>query len=93
MENQVKTFLTQRRAEILKEIHKDCLPVFNPGYDFIEKTMCDNFQEVSPGVVRKIELLEALLFGFIEHGMNLDLLEEVEEQISLVSMRGARSLQ
>lgn len=85
----VKKFLSERRSELIKELNPECLSVFNACYDFIEMSILSSYISVSPEVVRKIELLEALLFGFIEHSLDLNLLDEIEQQISTASMRGS----
>jgi hypothetical protein len=89
----LKKYMAQRRNELLEELNPDCVTVFNACYDFVEKVVESNFAEVSPDFVRKIELLEALLFGFIEHGLNPELLDDIEQQIASVSMRGTKALQ
>jgi hypothetical protein len=82
--------MDQRREELMKELNPHCHTIFNACYDFMEKSIASSFSTVTPDVVRKIELLEALLFGFVEHAVNLDLLDEIEQQIATASMRGVK---
>jgi len=84
----VQKYLYQRRRELNAKLNSKCEVVFNQGYDFIDVVIISKFTEVAPEVSRKIELLEALLFAFIEHGLNLDLLNDIEQHIQDVHLRG-----
>jgi hypothetical protein len=44
-------------------------------------TLSKKFDNVDPSFSRKVELLEALLFGFIEHSLNTQLLDQIETHI------------
>jgi len=79
--SQVKRYLQKRRSEIKPKVNEECLDMFEIGFDFIEERIEKRYEEVDPQVSRKVELLEALLFAFIEHAMNLDLLEDVDKII------------
>ena len=84
----MKKYLSQRRSELNEKVNPKCSHVFNLNYDFVEVVIMDKFDEVTPKVTRKIEILEALLFAFIEHGLNLDMLDDIDEHIQRVATHG-----
>jgi hypothetical protein len=51
------------------------------AYSFIERKIGAQYLEITPEVVRRIDLLESLLLGFIEHGSDFRLLEMMEQAI------------
>jgi len=79
---QVQRYLRKRREEILSEISDEVVPVFTACYCFIEEKLGAAYDEVTPDMVRKLELLEALLLSFIDHGMNLEMLTMMDKEMS-----------
>lgn len=49
------------------------------GIDFMEHELTRSFDEVTPEFCRKVEILEILLATFVEHVMNPELLDEIEQ--------------
>lgn len=80
-------YLQQRRSELNEKLNKKCYTVFNNSYDFIDVVISNEYEEVLPIVTRKVELLEALMMAFIEHGLNLELLDDIDEHISNIHLR------
>jgi len=47
----------------------------------IERSILNKYADLTPAVVRKIELLESLMFGFLGHVNDLAMLDEMEKII------------
>jgi len=58
------------------------VPVFTACYTFVEGRIEAAYDEVTPDMIRKLELLEALLLSFIDHGMNLEMLTMMDKEMS-----------
>jgi len=69
---------------------REARDVQNQGYEFIEAAFGIHFSEVTPDFVTKFELMEALLFAFIDHGLDPAKFNEMEEK--LVKDLGSRRL-
>jgi len=75
----VENYLLKRKAELQKATQKNS--VFAHGYDYISENITKKYAEVVPEMVRRVEILEVLLFSFIEHAANLDSLDKIEQQL------------
>ena len=82
VKSQIRKFLKNREEELLKRSHSDCKELLKESYIFLGTVLEREYKELTPEVTRKIELLEALMFAFIDHGLNLDLLKDIEEYVS-----------
>jgi len=82
----MKNYLMERRAELRGTIDPEAFSVLDTGFEFIEKRM-STFFEVTPEAVRKIELLECFLMSFVDHGMNFQLLDEMDVEVFRASRK------
>ena len=78
----MEKYLKQRKKELQQNLKPECKGVFDSGFDFIEARLKEKFTAVTPEMTRKLELLEVLLFSFLEHGMELALLDKMEQDIA-----------
>lgn len=91
---EVRKYIQQRKAEILKRANNDSVkPLITVGWTFIEDRIAERFSSITPEVSRKVELLEVLLASFIEHGLNLEKLNEIEDQIQDLRRITGRTVQ
>jgi hypothetical protein len=60
----------------------------------METQFADQYEELSPEAVRKIAVMECLLFAFIEHAVDLSLIDKMEKQLNdlVVGHRSADNL-
>lgn len=86
----IPKYLNQRRKELREKVNPNCLDVFEVSYDFIEERICSEHKDVDPSVTRRVQILEALMFSFIEHGMNMSLLEQMDEFIKDTGSAGVQ---
>jgi hypothetical protein len=80
--SQSQSYLRKRRQELHLSLNEDCVPAFNAGFDFMEIALVVKFPEVTPEFIRKAELLECLLFSFIEHCFDIELLNNFEKALA-----------
>lgn len=85
----MKVFLVERKMENLKkidtcgEVYRD---TFEKNWDFLEKNMIRHHEKVTPKFVRRLELLEAMMFGFLNSAVDSTSLDFAEKMI--YEMRG-----
>ena len=82
--NQVQSYIRKRKKEVLSSAVEDTHKIIGHSYKFLEEILNDRFKKVTPSMARKLELLEALLFGFVEHAMNLDMLDQIENHLQSI---------
>lgn len=85
--SQLQDYIEKRRLEIREQIHPDYLQLVESGFDLIEFKMLSAYQDrqFGPKLARKIELLEVLLFSFINHCNNPETLDEMEKHLSEIA--------
>ena len=86
----MEKYLKQRRNELQENLKPECEALFKSGFDFIEARLKTKFSIVTPEMTRKLEMLEILLFSFLEHGMDLSLCDKMEKD-SATMAGGQRS--
>lgn len=77
-------YLQKRKSELLVRMRSDgkgTVETFGVGYDFISRSVMAKYTEVTPEMARRVELLEVLLFTFVEHVINLDSLSTIENEL------------
>jgi hypothetical protein len=75
-------FLEERRHIIEREsAGTSAYMILSEGSKFIRRSMINRYTEVNPDVVRKIDLLEGMLFGFIQHCSEPKHLEMLEKRL------------
>jgi hypothetical protein len=90
----LKNYIHQRKKEILKRSNDEEIKMLlTVGWNFIEDRITERFKEVTPEAVRKVELLEILLSNFISHGLDLEKLNEIEDQIKNIGVPVGRQIQ
>lgn len=83
------SYLSKKREEGLKRISPQQTEAYNHCWDLIEKTMITNHDEIDTRFVRRVEILEALVVGFLEivDVKNVDSLNFAENKIFSLSGR------
>jgi hypothetical protein len=90
----VRSYIQQRKAEILKKSNDEGIKsLLVVGWNFIEDRFAENYTQLTPEVTRKIEIMEVLFSNFITHGLDLNKLNEIEEQIKDVGAVTGRTFQ
>jgi hypothetical protein len=81
---EVKVFLVERKIENMKKI-EDRSPLYRDTFDkcweMVESCMVKNHERVTSKFVRRLEILEALIFGFLESSSDLNSLDFAEKTI------------
>jgi hypothetical protein len=81
---EVKTFLMEKKINYIKRL-EDRPSAYNDNFEvcweILEKSMVKNHSSVNPKFVRRLEVLEALMFGFLESASDLNSLDFAEKTI------------
>jgi hypothetical protein len=81
---EVKVFLVERKMESMKRIDERSVlykETFDKCWEMIDSCMIKNHERVTPKFVRRLEILEALVFGFLESSSDLNSLDFAEKTI------------
>ena len=83
------SYLAKKREEGLKRIRPSHAKAYHHCWDLIVNTMICNNSEIDTRFVRRVEILEALVVGFLEivDSDNVDSLEFAENKIFSLSGR------
>lgn len=85
--SQLQSYIEKRRQEVREQVHPDFLQIVDSGFDLIEYKLLEAYGEFpfGPKLTRKVELLEVLLFSFINHCNKPDTLDEMEKYLAEIS--------
>jgi hypothetical protein len=83
----LQSYIEKRRQEIREQVHPDFLQIIDSGFDLIEYKLVAAYGNlIGPQIARKVELLEVLLFSFINHCNRPEDLDEMEEYLSEIGL-------
>ena len=80
----MKLFLVERKMENLRKLDTSgdlYRNVFETNWDFLEKHIVQHHEKITPKFVRRLELLEAMMFGFLNSASDLKSLDFAEKMI------------
>lgn len=81
--SQLQEYVQKRRNELKAQVHPDFMQVLDSGFDLIEWRLSNYYQDTfGPRVARQVELLEVLLFSFMNHCGNPALLDEMDKHLT-----------
>lgn len=80
-------YMKKRRRELNSQIDPQYSDRFFACWDLIDKEMTENFHEVTPVFVRKVELLEGFLMAFFQHLFDQELLSKFEKEVGLMDVK------
>jgi len=84
--SQLVDYIENRRAELREQVHPDYIQILDSGFDLISFRMSETYaDQFGPKFVRKVELLEVLLFSFINHCSNPETLDDMEKYLGEIS--------
>ena len=77
----VLKYLNDRQSLFLRKVHPSAIGLASAGYAFLIECLFKRNKEITPEFTRSIELLEHLLFSFIEHAMDPEMLSEMKDLV------------
>lgn len=85
----LQDYLNERCRNVEKEYAKSpALPVIKEGLQFLSRSILANCSEINPDVTNKIDILEGMLFGFVENCFNFKMLEKAQKHIAEAIAKG-----